>query len=141
MNTVRKPDIQAAVKHWPYVARLTRIPCNEREYDELVAALNMLLDLGGCNEKNQIASLVELIGSHIEAYEQKHDKKLFGKKTSTIDVLKFLMEQHNLTQSELPEIGAQSVVSAILHGKRKLNARQILALSKRFNVSADLFLE
>jgi len=29
------------------------------------------------------------------------------------------MNQHRLTQKDLPEIGAQSVVSAVLSGKRR----------------------
>jgi HTH-type transcriptional regulator/antitoxin HigA len=49
------------------------------------------------------------------------------------------MEQHALTQSELPEIGAQFVVSAVLSGKRRLNLRQITALSQRFAVPIEVF--
>ncbi len=55
-------------------------------------------------------------------------------------VLRFLMGQHGLKQADLPEIGAQSVVSAILNGKRQLNLRQVSALSKRFGVSAEVFI-
>jgi len=35
------------------------------------------------------------------------------------------MDQHGLTQSDLPEIGSQGVVSEILSGKRELNARRL----------------
>ena len=51
------------------------------------------------------------------------------------------MEQHGLSQSDLPEIGSQGVVSETLAGRRMLNARQIAALVARFGVSADLFIE
>ena len=51
------------------------------------------------------------------------------------------MEDHGLRQSDLPEIGSQSVVSEVLAGKRKLNARQVKALSRRFGLPADLFLD
>jgi HTH-type transcriptional regulator/antitoxin HigA len=50
------------------------------------------------------------------------------------------MEEHSLSQSDLPEIGSQGVVSEILNGKRKLNIRQIQALAKRFRVSPATFL-
>ena len=56
-------------------------------------------------------------------------------------MLRFLMEQHGLSQSDLPEIGSQGVVSEILSGRRLLNARQITVLVARFGVSADLFIE
>ena len=54
-------------------------------------------------------------------------------------MLRFFMEEHNLRQSELPEIGSQGVVSEILRGKRELNVRQIRALSERFGVSPSVF--
>jgi HTH-type transcriptional regulator/antitoxin HigA len=47
------------------------------------------------------------------------------------------MEQHGLRQCDLPEVGAQSVVSAVLAGKRALNLRQIQALSQRFSVPME----
>ena len=55
------------------------------------------------------------------------------------EMLQYLMEEHGLTQSDLPEVGSQGVVSEILRGKRELNVRQIRALSKRFNVSPSVF--
>jgi HTH-type transcriptional regulator/antitoxin HigA len=55
------------------------------------------------------------------------------------EVLAFLMEQNNLTQSELPEIGSQSHVSKVLSGERNLTRDQIGDLSKRFGVSPAVF--
>ncbi len=57
------------------------------------------------------------------------------------ELLRFLMEQHGLTQSDLPEVGNQSVVSQVLSGKRQLTARHIALLSSRFGVSADAFID
>ena len=54
---------------------------------------------------------------------------------SGVDVLRYLMEEHDLRQSDLPEVGSQGVVSEILGGKRELNVRQIRALAERFGVS------
>ena len=54
-------------------------------------------------------------------------------------MLKFLMQEHDLRQSELPEIGSQGVVSEVLGSKRELNARQIKRLAKRFGVSPAVF--
>ncbi len=45
-----------------------------------------------------------------------------------------------LTQSDLPEIGSQAVVSEVLNGKRDLNVRQIRALATRFGVSPAVFI-
>ncbi|MBI4404130.1 MAG: helix-turn-helix domain-containing protein, partial [Deltaproteobacteria bacterium] len=65
-----------------------------------------------------------------------------GKKVSGREMLKYLMELQGLTQTNLQkELGGQPNVSAILKGKRKLNARQIQALAKRFNVSPSVFFD
>jgi HTH-type transcriptional regulator / antitoxin HigA len=49
-------------------------------------------------------------------------------------------DEYSLSQSDLPEIGSQGVVSEIINGKRELNIRQIRALAKRFNVTPGVFL-
>jgi HTH-type transcriptional regulator/antitoxin HigA len=51
------------------------------------------------------------------------------------------MEDHGLSQSDLPEVGSQGVVSEILSGKRDLNVRQIARLAARFGVSPAVFLQ
>ena len=50
------------------------------------------------------------------------------------------MADHNLRQTDLrKELGGQSIVSAILAGKRNINRKQMLALGKRFGVNPGLF--
>jgi HTH-type transcriptional regulator/antitoxin HigA len=55
-------------------------------------------------------------------------------------LLAYLMDQHGLSQSQVPEVGAQSVVSAILAGRRRINGRMALALAQRFRLPAEAFL-
>jgi HTH-type transcriptional regulator/antitoxin HigA len=55
-------------------------------------------------------------------------------------VLLSLIEQHQLKQADLPELGSQGVVSELLSGKRKLNLRQVRALAGRFGVPVNAFL-
>ena len=50
------------------------------------------------------------------------------------------MDEHGLTQSDLPEIGSQGVVSEVLNRKCELNVRQIRALATRFGVSPAAFI-
>ncbi len=73
----------------------------------------------------------------IEKYENQHYPEPVLNPT---DYLKYLMEEHNLKQSDLTEIGSQGVVSEILNGKRELNIRQIKSLSKRFGVFSSVFI-
>jgi len=56
-------------------------------------------------------------------------------------ILRVIMDEHELTQSDLPEIGSQGVVSEILAGKREMNLRQLKWLSHHFGVPARFFLE
>jgi len=50
------------------------------------------------------------------------------------------MNEHGLSQNDLPEIGSQSLVSKILSGERKLTVEHIQQLSNRFGVSTFLFI-
>ena len=55
-------------------------------------------------------------------------------------LIRVLMDENALTQSDLPEVGTQGVVSEILNGKRELNLRQIKSLSVRFGIPQHYFL-
>jgi HTH-type transcriptional regulator / antitoxin HigA len=83
-----------------------------------------------------LANLVTLLGELIGDYDDQHYP---NPEVSGVEMLKFLMEQHGLKQSDLPEIGSQGVVSEIIRGKREINLRQVKSLKERFGVSADAF--
>lgn len=132
--------INTIKKHWLPLAKITSLPKNNKEYERLLDILNHLLDMGGSDETNALAPLVEIIGCFIERYEEERYATL-DHRVDAADNLRFLMKQHQLKQSDLEkEIGKQSIVSNILNRRRQLNARQIARLSKRFNVSSDLFM-
>ena len=109
---------------------------NGREYDAAVARLNDLVDEVGDNPRDPLYRFIETLSVLIEAYDEEHHKV---PNASGVELLKFLMEQHGLSQGDLPEVGSQGVVSEILRGKRELNVRQIEALSRRFHLPAGAF--
>lgn len=121
--------------YWTNIAPLLVIR-NEREYYAAVKRMNELLDEIGTNEKHPLYSLLDTLGTLIHAYEEEHFPV---PDSSGSDVLRFLMEEHGLTQSDLSEVGSQGVVSEILNGKRDLNIRQVRALAKKFKVSSAAF--
>lgn len=121
---------------WAAVAPLFAIG-NEREYTRAVRRMNQLLDEIGTNQKHPLYSLLDTLSTLVHAYEQEHHPM---PNCSGAEALRFLMEEHGLMQSELPEIGSQGVVSEILSGKRELNTRQIRMLAKRFSVSPAVFI-
>jgi HTH-type transcriptional regulator/antitoxin HigA len=110
---------------------------NVNEYEKAAAMMDRLLDAGGADEEHPLAKLVHTLGLLIEEYDTRHYP---AEPVSGLDMLKFLMEQQNLTQADLPEIGSQGVVSEVLRGKRELNVRQIKALADRFGMSSGIFL-
>lgn len=109
---------------------------SERDYDKAVTTLNQLLDAGAANEKHPLADLVNTLGALISEYDNAHYPE---QDVSPLAMLRFLMDQNHLTQTNLPEIGTQGVVSEILSGKRELNVRQIKALGERFHVPPSVF--
>jgi HTH-type transcriptional regulator/antitoxin HigA len=123
-------------QHWTAISPLLSLR-NEQEYDQAVERLNRLLDEVGTDEQHPLYTLLDTLGTLIHADEEEHHPI---PDCRGVDVLRFLMEEHDLTQSDLPEIGSQGVVSEILRGKRELNVRQIRALAKRFHVSPGVFI-
>lgn len=108
-----------------------------KDYDKAVALLNQLLDAGAADESSPLADVVNTLGALMSEYEDAHHPI---ENVSPLVTLRFLMEQHKLSQSDLPEVGTQGVMSEILNGKRDLNVRQIKALSERFHVPPALFI-
>lgn len=111
---------------------------NDAQYEQVVSFMNGLLDVVGDDEDHELAEFLDLVGQLVEDYE---NSRHTIPEAVPYEVLRFLMEQHNLKQTDLAEeIGGQSVVSEILNGKREINARQAKALAARFGVSTAAFL-
>ncbi|MBX3329176.1 MAG: helix-turn-helix domain-containing protein [Nitrospira sp.] len=110
----------------------------EAEYHRAVAMLDKIIDEIGEQETHPLADLVETLALAISAYEEVHVPIPVS---SGLEILRALMEDHGLSQSDLPEVGSQGVVSEVLSGKRDLNVRQIARLAARFGVSPAVFLQ
>ncbi len=132
MNTITK-EIET---HWFAISPLLSIH-NEKEYQEAVERVENLIDEIGTDEQHPLYELLDTLGTLIDAYEEKYYPM---PKCNGVEMLRFFMDEHGLTQSELSDIGSQGVVSDILKGNRELNVRQIRALAKRFNVSPAVFI-
>jgi HTH-type transcriptional regulator/antitoxin HigA len=123
---------------WPSIKNIFSVPHSETEYENLVSLLDSLIDEIGENGNHPLSSLMETIGNLIETYENNNIQPIYG---SPIETLRYLIKEHNLKQTDLPEIGSQGVVSEILKGKRSLNIRQVKELSSKFNVSPLVFIQ
>lgn len=110
----------------------------ERHHRKTVRLLNRLLDIVGGDEKHPLADLLEIVGNLVSSYE---DREAPVPDAHPREVLRLLMRANGLTQTDLrAELGGQPVVSAILNGKREINARQAKTLAARFKVPAGAFI-
>jgi HTH-type transcriptional regulator / antitoxin HigA len=82
--------------------------------------------------------LTGLLTLLIEDFEEKH---YAFKAASPVDVLKELMLANNLKQKDMLDVfGTPSIISEVLHGKRQLTTEHIRRLSRRFQVSPEVFI-
>ena len=113
---------------------------NDEQYEQLLGVMAELMERqqdGQLLETSPLSGLASLLADRIGEYEARSHP--WPDDSSPASVLAYLMTEHELRQSDLPDIGSQGVVSEILRGKRALNLRQIAALSKRFAVPLDVF--
>ncbi len=142
MNTVaeRHLDLASVQTAWQGLNKLVPVGqiTSEKDYKRRVRVMDELLDRIGAKESHRLMPLLDLVTKEVESYEN-INHPLPDVPPAT--VLAYLMEEHNLKQTDLAEeLGGQSIVSAILNGKRELNTRQVKALANRFNVSPAVFL-
>jgi HTH-type transcriptional regulator / antitoxin HigA len=113
-------------------------PRTDAEYGVAVNLLNELVDEVGDHPEDPRYRLIETLSTLIEAYDDEHHQI---PDVGGVGALRFLMDQHGLTQMDLKEeLGGQSVVSDVLSGKRELNLHQIRALAKRFSIDPAVFI-
>jgi HTH-type transcriptional regulator/antitoxin HigA len=110
---------------------------DQAHYTELLAFVDECFERFGADGTHPVFALVDLVATRIADYESRLHP--WTANSTPASRLAFLMEQHGLRQCDLPEVGAQSVVSAVLAGKRALNLRQTQALARRFAVPMDAF--
>jgi HTH-type transcriptional regulator / antitoxin HigA len=112
--------------------KVMRTEQENEAYTEILYELDRRKNLTAAEKE-----LAELLTLSIENFEETRYRLPRAK---PLDVLRFLMEQHQLKQKDLVKVfGTASVVSEVLSGKRELNKEHIRRLSRRFHVSPELF--
>lgn len=112
---------------------------DEPHYAALLAFVDECFDRFGSDEHHPVFALVDLVADRIREYEGRVHP--WPDNLSAEGMLACLMEEHRLKQSDLPEVGTQSMISDLLTGKRRLNLRQVRALASRFHVPMEVFAE
>lgn len=113
---------------------------SESEYNELIVLMDYLVE-----DSEKYAGLINLLFPVIERYEEEAEQfEGFNQRIKNLDssvaMLRVIIDQHNLTLSDFPEIGKKSLMSKILNGRRRLTLDQVKAISNRFDVPLDMFI-
>jgi HTH-type transcriptional regulator/antitoxin HigA len=127
--------IEQTEKHWQAIEPLLTIR-GEGDYAAAIERLDLLLKEIGNDEQHPLYGLLEILGTLIHAYEEEH---VSIPEASGPEVLEYLMEEHDLTPEDLPELGEARNVRAVLTGERELHVGEIRALAERFRVSPAAF--
>lgn len=132
-------DIQALQSTWAAFDRLAHLrPIhNDDEYDRTVALMNHLVDTVGDSDHHPLAGLLDLVSNLVEDYDSTH---FAIEPTEPLEMLRYLMEQRGLSQSDLAGVVPQGNLSAILAGKRKISLALAKKLAAFFRVSPAVFI-
>jgi HTH-type transcriptional regulator / antitoxin HigA len=110
---------------------------NESEYDRAIERLNALIDEVGTDEENPLYELLDTLGIVIHTYEEKNHAI---PESNGVQMMQFLMEEHQLGLADLPDLGTPEMILAILNGQQDLTVKHLKSLSTRFQVSPAIFI-
>lgn len=133
-------NLKDLCQHWARLHQEYGIGGPVRDEAHCQALLNLaesLIEEAAVTGTESAPGLLDIIGQQIREYEARTAP--WPDTAQPAEVLRLLMEEHGLNQSQLPEVGSQGVVSEILRGRRQLNVRQIGELAARFGVSPAVF--
>jgi HTH-type transcriptional regulator/antitoxin HigA len=111
----------------------------ESEYEQAIAMLDRLSDLGNDRSSDETEYLLSLT-VFVKKFEEEHHPM---PRVSGVDMLRYLLETHMVTQSALAQATglAVSTISEILAGKRKLALKHIAQQARFFGVKEAVFLD
>lgn len=108
----------------------------EQENERCIAVLEAILEKSFKTQEER--RLQELLILLIEDFESR--KYSLEERATPVDVVRHLMEAHQLRQADLLDVfGSRSVASDVLNGKRGLSKAHIQRLAARFHVSPGVF--
>jgi HTH-type transcriptional regulator/antitoxin HigA len=117
------------------------LPRPLRDDDDYAEAWRAIEPLAGFEDRltRDQADYLEAISTFIEAYDRERVK---WPRSSPLETLRFLAEEHRLSAAELARLLAvdRSLASKLLRGERRLTIEHIRKLAAHFCVEAGLFI-
>jgi HTH-type transcriptional regulator/antitoxin HigA len=124
-----------------YLDLIRRFPLRplrtDADLDAAVAVIDELLDRAALAAPEQ--DYLDVLSDLVESYET---ETIPMRPVSDAELLRFLIEHKSVTQAEAASgTGiAESTISEVLSGKRKLNRGQIAKLARYFHINPGAFL-
>lgn len=118
---------------------------NEADYEFALDLVEYLMTKAEDREGEPLLQIIDMIADSIEQYENSLESvRMYSRELDKIDpgisMLRLLIDQYQLSYADLKEeIGSKSLISQILGGSKNLTKTHITKLSKRFNISPELF--
>lgn len=111
---------------------------SEEEYDNMIANIDELMSKPENALSPEEDRLLETLAVLVEAYEDEHYPI---PDSSPDEILRFLMEDRGLKQSDLLSVfGSSGIASEVVNGKRSISKAQAKKLAEYFKVSVELFI-
>jgi len=119
---------------------LTPRPIRDKGDYDYVAEITEAMALWNEEFSGDQEDYFDLLCMLMENYDKEHVK---WAKVSTVDMLKHLMEEHEITGAELSRIlgTSRTLGPMILRGERAITAEHARKLGKRFGLPAGAFIE
>ena len=123
-----------------YLELIRRYPLRplrtEADLDGAIAVIDALIDADTLSAPEQ--DYLDVLSDLVEAYEA---EAVPIRQVCDADMLRFLIGNHDVTQSQVAKQSgiAESTISEVLAGKRKLNRAQIGKLARHFHVEPGSF--
>lgn len=119
---------------------------SDEQYNVVLKTLEQVLETATDSLDDPMNPLIDMLNHAIERYEaEDNELAAFIEEAEAIPtdiaLLRTLMSQHQLTGSDLPEIGDKTMVSKVLNGKRLLSRQAIEKLSQRFGIRPAMFFD
>ncbi len=109
----------------------------KKDYARATSVMNQLLDEIGEDERHPLADVLDYLSNQVAAHEAEHTKL---PDSPPREIMRFLMEQHGFSQSDLADCAPQSRISEILNGRREISKELAKALAVKFSVGVGVFI-
>jgi HTH-type transcriptional regulator/antitoxin HigA len=140
MNTYKQlGDLTELTQAWSKLLRLVPLQSisTQEDFERIQALADVLAANVGEDENHPLSSLFELTMTLIERWE---DENVTLPTAQPREVLRFLLEEHNLKRRDLSDIASPALVGDILAGRREISKRLAKSLAERFHVNIGAFI-